>query len=106
MSVAGIIHFLERALEYRERYPGLSVECAVGLTGLDLGPAEQYAPLFVGCDLFTECPDGAEEVYAAVRGRYMRMQENLTIVRGFGLDPQDPEALTKDIRMLRSFVTD
>lgn len=112
MSVASIIKQLERAREYRERYPGLSVKSAIGLTGLDLGSAEQYAPLLEVYNLFDE--ESSEEipgeipddVRRAVCGRYVRMQENLATVRGFGLDPQDPGVLSEEIERLRPLVVD
>ena len=103
MSVENIVALLERARGYQECHPGLTVECAVGLTGLDLGDAERYAPLFEGCNLFAERPSEIpEEVYEDLRGRYAAMQSNLEVVRGHGLNPRDPEALSKAIDNLRS----
>ena len=108
MSVADIIWVLERAQGYQQRYPGLSVECAVGLTGLDLGPAERYAPLFEGCRLFEDdLPEEIpEKVRDDVRGRFGRMQQNLRVEQDPTLDPGDPEAISKAIGRLRQRPTD
>lgn len=106
MSVEGMIQLLEMARGYRKDYPDLMLGFAVGLTALAPDDVERYVALLARYDdALDGCPAWMPKgVCETMRSRHNMMRDSLGDVLGHGLDPDDPETLSKAIEELKQFL--